>query len=98
MECCSYLSKQLANANWGEKTIDELAKFIQENYPDLKGFNRRGLYRMTQFYETYVGSEIVSSAMTQLQSTNIKHDEIVPSAMTQLENEDIRQSILTKIS
>ncbi|WP_026905420.1 DUF1016 N-terminal domain-containing protein [Pedobacter glucosidilyticus] len=62
----SYLSKQLANANWGEKTIDELAKFIQENYPDLKGFNRRGLYRMKQFYETYVGSEIVSSPMTQI--------------------------------
>ena len=24
----AYLDKQLANANWGEKTVDELASFI----------------------------------------------------------------------
>ena len=44
--------------------------FFAENYPDLKGFNRRGLYRMKQFYELYKGDEIVSPLVTQLNWTN----------------------------
>ena len=31
----------------------ELADFIASKHPELSGFNRRGLYRMRQFYETY---------------------------------------------
>ena len=51
--------------NWGEKTIEALANYLKSEHPDLKGFSRRGLYRMKQFYETYPG-EIVSPAVTQL--------------------------------
>ncbi len=39
--------------DWGEGTVDELANFIALKMPSLTGFNRRGLYRMKQFYETY---------------------------------------------
>lgn len=48
-----YISKQLLSATWGDKTVEELAAFIQKEYPEVKGFNRRGLYRMKQFYEIY---------------------------------------------
>lgn len=48
-----YLSSECAKSNWGDSFIDETAKYIKENCPDIKGFNRRGLYRMRQFYETY---------------------------------------------
>lgn len=61
-----YISRQVANATWGDKTVDELSLFIQSNHPELKGFDRRNLYRMKQFYETYVSSAIVSTARTQL--------------------------------
>ncbi len=37
---------------------------------DLKGFDRRGLYRMKQFCETYAGNSIVSPLVTQLSWTN----------------------------
>ncbi len=47
-----YISQRIAEAAWGDKTIDELAEFITKQYPELKGFNRRGLYRMMQFYDT----------------------------------------------
>ena len=50
--------------------VREIADFFAENYPDLKGFNRRGLYRMKQFYELYKGDEIVSPLVTQLNWTN----------------------------
>jgi len=62
----AYITYQLTIASWGEKTVTELADYIQKNHPELKGFNRRGLYRMKQFYETYSGRPFVSSVMTQL--------------------------------
>jgi len=94
----AYINKQLAGANWGEKTVDELANFIQKNHPELKGFNRRGLYRMKQFYETYSPTKFVSPVMLQMQTSDSQIVVIVSSAMTQLEISDIRQSILAKIS
>ncbi len=47
------VSSKVAEGVWGEGTVDELAKFINAKLPGLTGFNRRGLYRMKQFYETY---------------------------------------------
>ncbi len=94
----SYITVQLANAQWGEKTVDELAEFIKANHPELKGFNRRGLYRMKQFYETYSNSLFMSAALTQTQSIDNKKDAIVSLAMTQFIESNIRETILTKIS
>lgn len=91
-----YINKQLSNATWGDKTVDELASFIQKEHPEIKGFNRRGLYRMKQFYETYSSMSFVSLPMTQIQNSENKDNTIVSSAMTQFEN--IKDTILTKIS
>jgi predicted nuclease of restriction endonuclease-like (RecB) superfamily len=93
-----YISKQLASATWGDKTVEELAAFIQKEYPEIKGFNRRGLYRMKQFYETYTAMSFVSSPMTQIQDAENKGNKIVSSSMTQFVFEDIRGSILSKVS
>lgn len=65
-----YISEQMENQNWGSSYIDELAKFISVNCPEIKGFNRRGLYRMKQFYETYKDNEFVSPLVTQISWTN----------------------------
>ena len=64
------ISEKVENANWGAGIVDELVKFIKENNPEIKGFNRRGLYRMKQFYETYHKIENVSSVRTQLTWTH----------------------------
>lgn len=50
--------------------VDKLADYLQKTQHDVKGFNRRGLYRMKQFYETYCGNEKVSSMLTQISWTN----------------------------
>lgn len=50
--------------------MQKLADFFEENYLDLKGFNRRGLYRMKQFYELYKDNEKVSTLLTQLSWSN----------------------------
>ena len=93
-----YISKKIANASWGDGTIDELAKVILNEHPDLKGFNRSGLYRMRRFYETYAGSKFVSTLLTQMKLPEYQSTVIVSTVLTQLETSNIRGSILTKIS
>lgn len=65
-----YISGQLENQKWGSSYVDELANYIAEKCPEIKGFKRRGLYRMKQFYETYQGNEMVSTLLTQISWSN----------------------------
>jgi predicted nuclease of restriction endonuclease-like (RecB) superfamily len=52
------VSQKASEGSWGQSTVQQLADYIQTEIPTLKSFNRRGLYRMKQFYETYCsGSE-----------------------------------------
>ena len=46
-----YLVELTYNSAYGDKIIDEIAEYIAQSNPTIKGFNRRGLYRMRQFYE-----------------------------------------------
>ena len=65
-----YISEESENAEYGDAFVQKLADFFAKNYPELKGFNRRGLYRMKQFYELYKDNEKVSPLVTQLSWTN----------------------------
>ena len=65
-----FLSKETERASYGDAYIDEISREIQEAFPGIKGFNRRGLYRMKKFYETYKDNEIVTPLVTQISWTN----------------------------
>jgi len=52
------------------KTIENISKKIMESYPNLKGFDKRGLYRMVEFYEEYRDNIIVSTLSRQISWTN----------------------------
>ena len=69
-EIGKYLSEKVESEKWGSKVIDNIAKSISEKYPSLKGFDRRGLYRMMQFYDTYKNNEIVSTLLSQISWSN----------------------------
>ena len=62
------VSEKVAAGIWGEGTVDQLAKYIAAKLPGLSGFNRRGLYRMKQFFETYSIQQFVSPMATHLRS------------------------------
>ena len=62
------VSEKVSAGNWGESTVDELAKFISSKLPTLSGFNRRGLYRMKQFFESYSVDQFVEPLAAVLQS------------------------------
>jgi hypothetical protein len=47
------VSDKVLQGVWGDSTVDELAKYISVKMPNLSGYNRRGIYKMKQFQETY---------------------------------------------
>jgi predicted nuclease of restriction endonuclease-like (RecB) superfamily len=63
-----YTSDRLSTSEWGQKTIEQLVAFIQTQEPGIKGFEKRNLERMRQFYETY--PEITTALRTQLSWTH----------------------------
>ena len=69
-EVGEYLSALCADSSFGDKVIDKVATYISNAAPTVKGFTRRGLYRMKQFYETYREDEFVSALLTQISWTN----------------------------
>lgn len=65
-----YLSRASENVNFGDAFVETISKEIQTAFPGIKGFSRRGLYRMKKFYETYKGDEFVTALLTQVSWTN----------------------------
>lgn len=109
----AFVSKQLGESKWGDKTVQQLVEFLQKEDPALKGFDKRNIYRMVEFYEKYKFSAIVVSVKPQLQKAENQRATIVPALKPLLEQEgdsefiaavrrqffeeDIRQTLLAKI-
>ena len=66
----AYLSELCSASSFGDKIIDEVAAYIAQENPGVKGLNRHGLYPMKQFYETYKDDEFVTPLVTQISWTN----------------------------
>lgn len=80
-----FVSEKVVDGNWGDGTVNDLAAYITEKQPLLRGFNRRGLYRMKQFYEAYSSAEIVSTLLTEFKKDEIQ---FVSPPVTQKENKN----------
>jgi len=75
-----YLSAESTKVSFGDAYIDTVAEEVQNAFPGIKGFNRRGLYRMKKFYETYVDDEFVTTLLSQISWSN--HLAIISKAKT----------------
>ena len=69
-EVGKFLSDLCSKTKFGDKVINDVEKYIKEINPTIKGFNRRSLYRMKQFYDLYKYDEFVSPLVTQISWTN----------------------------
>ena len=65
-----YIGRKVEAAEWGDAVIDELARFIRTQRPEIRGFARRNLFRMRQFYDTYRREKKVSPLARQLPWTH----------------------------
>ncbi|OLV16772.1 PDDEXK nuclease domain-containing protein [Deinococcus marmoris] len=59
------LSRQ-QQAGWGAKVIEQLARDLKTEFPDMKGFSRSNLSYMQQFAATWPDTQIVQQLVGQL--------------------------------
>ncbi|MBR2935804.1 MAG: DUF1016 family protein [Paludibacteraceae bacterium] len=83
----AYVSNKIKNAQWGAKVVQQLAEYIHTQDPTLKGWSRRTIYKMVQFYDVYSSEQFIARAAT----LNLlpAPQAIVPPAVTQLDTTDI---------
>jgi predicted nuclease of restriction endonuclease-like (RecB) superfamily len=61
-----YISKKVTAKLWGKSVVKNLAKYIQQKQPHLKGYSQRNLWRMKQFYEVYKDNEKLPTLLAQI--------------------------------
>ncbi|MFZ4058005.1 MAG: PDDEXK nuclease domain-containing protein [Ferruginibacter sp.] len=61
-----YISERLELSEWGESVVSELAKYIKNNEPQMKGFSDKNLWRMKQFYSIYRDSPNLSTLLREI--------------------------------
>ena len=48
-----YLYELQQNGMFGDKITTKAANYMKNNYPNIKGFTKRNIERMVQFYKIY---------------------------------------------
>lgn len=86
-EIGKYVSNKIRNSDWGTGVVNKLVEYLKEQQPDLKGYNRRTIYRMVQFYETYSSPEFVSIGLTQMDVAQNNQSIIMSNELTQFEKD-----------
>ena len=89
----AYVYYRVQADQWGEKTVEQLANWLTEKDPALKGFSKRSLYRMQEFYLVWHEVDwdvlkrdglIVSPQATQFQHINNQSNVIFRASLTQV--------------
>ena len=65
-----YLYELQQNSKFGDKITLKTADFMKNNYPNIKGFTKRNIERMIQFYRIYKDDEFATPLVTQISWTN----------------------------
>jgi predicted nuclease of restriction endonuclease-like (RecB) superfamily len=61
-----YISKKIAQSEWGDSVVTEIANFIKTQEPEIKGFSDKNIWRMKQFYETYKDFPKLSTVLREI--------------------------------
>lgn len=64
------ISHKVSTEAWGKGVVTDLAVFIAQQDPELKGFSDKNLWRMKQFFETYQADEKLSPLVRELPWTH----------------------------
>jgi len=88
----AYVSDKIKNAAWGAKVVQQLAEYIHTQNPTLKGWSKRTIYKMVQFYETYT-----SAAFMDLSEKFKHHKQFVPFETAQFVSPEMTQIVSTPL-
>ena len=93
-EIGQYISARIKSAGWGAKVVDELSEYLQLQEPDSRGFGRRNLYNMVEFYEKYSTpefQEVIQSLSNSIFIQQKTQSEIVQMPSAQIARPEIMQ-------
>ena len=59
------LSNRQERSGWGDRVVERLARDLAHEFPEMKGFSRRNLFKMKQMYDSYrsVGLSAAAAAL-----------------------------------
>ena len=77
------ISEESEKSYFGDFYMEQIADRIKTAFPEKKGFNTRGLYRMKKFYEVNKDDEFVIERLTQISWSN--HMKIIDNSKTKEE-------------
>lgn len=99
----AFVSERLKNAQWGSKTVEALSDYLKTRNPKRKGYGKRQIYNMVQFYDTYTMPEYQAISerlrlyeFVQMASAQIEEGAIVHSANAQIETAVVLPSTTAK--
>lgn len=64
------VSEKVERAVWGKGVVRDLADYIAQTDPSIKGFSDKNLWRMKQFYETYRADEKLAALVREIPWTH----------------------------
>mgnify|MGYP000896291277 FL=1 len=94
-QTAAFVSKQLEQSAWVDKTVQKLSEFLLKNDPVLKGFDCKSIYRMVQFYECYKETVFFDPVAGQHYDTVDQSDVIVATLWRQVGKETPRERVAT---
>ena len=69
-EIGAYVSEKVKHGGWGKAIVKEFSEFIQSRYVGIQGFSASNIWRMRQFYETYMDNERLAALTREINWTN----------------------------
>jgi hypothetical protein len=51
------VSQKVQQEKWGKSIVEQLSKDLQTEFPGIRGFSARNIWRMKTFYEFYIDNE-----------------------------------------
>jgi len=65
-----YISEKSKTDGWGKSVVSDFSQFVQSHYEGIKGFSPQNIWRMKQFYETYVENVKLSPLVREISWSN----------------------------
>ncbi|MCC6846754.1 MAG: DUF1016 N-terminal domain-containing protein [Bacteroidetes bacterium] len=60
------VSEKVKLEKWGKSVVEQLSKDLQTEFPGIRGFSARNIWRMKTFYEAYENYEKLPPAVAEI--------------------------------
>jgi predicted nuclease of restriction endonuclease-like (RecB) superfamily len=60
------VSEKVRQEKWGKSVVEQLSKDLQTEFPEVRGFSSRNLWRMKTFYEVYEENQFLPPLVAEI--------------------------------